>query len=104
VGAADRLNSAAVPLSCCVMWMVPARVLGVAIMEARDAILARRAAEAAGIGHPGAPALADQLDPASVPRDLIGRKLTLDDLPIKKPPAPSVRRARRARREARAAR
>jgi hypothetical protein len=35
---------------------------------------------------------AEQLDPASVPAALIGRRLDVGDLAVKKPPAPSVRR------------
>jgi hypothetical protein len=66
------------------------RVIGLAIVSALDEILARRTAEAADIHWPGAVCTLDELDPASVPPAMIGRRLALEDL--KKPPAPSVRR------------
>jgi hypothetical protein len=67
-------------------------VVGFAIVEALDAILARRAAEAANIHLPGAVCTADEIDRDSVPAVLIGRRLTAEDFIVKKPPAPSVRR------------
>jgi len=62
-------------------------VVGLAIVEAKDSILARRKAEVDEIHQPGLPAVVDELDPASISLDLIGCRLSLD-----KPPAPSVRR------------
>jgi hypothetical protein len=65
-------------------------VVGLAIVAALDEIPARRTAETANIQWPGALCTADELDPASVPAALIGRRLAIED--IKKAPAPSVRR------------
>lgn len=70
-------------------------LLSFAIVAARDGILARRAAAAADLHHPGVPATADEVDPAKVPAAWIGRKL-MPDILVKKPRAASVRR-RRAR-------
>jgi hypothetical protein len=67
-------------------------VVGLAIVEAKDSILARRKAEVDEIHQPGLPAVVDELNPASISPDLIGRRLSLDDVIINKPPAPSVRR------------
>jgi len=67
-------------------------VVGLAIVEAKDSILARRKAEVDEIHQPGLPAVVDELDPASISLDLIGCRLSLDDVVINKPPAPSVRR------------
>ena len=57
----------------------------------RISILARRKAEVDKIHQPGLPAVVDELNPASISPDLIGRRLSLDDVIINKPPAPSVR-------------
>jgi hypothetical protein len=67
-------------------------VVGLAIVEAKDSILARRKAEVDEIHQPGLPAVVDELDPVSISLDLIGCRLSLDDVIINKPPAPSVRR------------
>jgi hypothetical protein len=72
------------------------RFLGAVIVEERDAILARRKADELGVSFT-APCTTDRFDPASVPVDLIGRKLALKDIGrlvsgTKKPPAASVRR------------
>jgi hypothetical protein len=67
-------------------------VVGLAILEAKDSILARRKAEVDEIHQPGLPAVVDELDPGSISPDLIGCRLSLDDVIINKPPAPSVRR------------
>jgi hypothetical protein len=67
-------------------------VVGLAIIEAKDPILARRKAEVDEIHQPGLPAVVDELDPASISPDLIGSRLSLDDVIINQPPAPSVRR------------
>ncbi len=67
-------------------------MIGLAIVSALDEILARRVAQAANIHWPGAVCTVDALDPDSVPPALIGRRVSLDDLAVKKPPAPSVRR------------
>jgi hypothetical protein len=75
--------------------------VGFAIVEALDAILAQRAAEAANIHLPGAVRTADEIDRASVPAVLIGRRLTAKDFIVKKPAAPSAgRRAPAAARTA----
>jgi hypothetical protein len=63
-------------------------VVGVAIVEAKDSILARRKAEVDDIHQPGLPAVVDELNPASISLDLIGCRLTVDDIIINKPPAP----------------
>jgi hypothetical protein len=73
-----------------------AKTLGAAIVEERDPMLARRKADNLGLGQPG-PCTVDRLDPASVPAELIGRRLSRGDIARliagpKKPPAPSVRR------------
>jgi hypothetical protein len=67
-------------------------VVGLAIVEAKDSILARRKAEIDEIHQSGLPAVVDELDPASISSDLIGCRLSLDDVIINKPPTPSVRR------------
>jgi hypothetical protein len=67
-------------------------VVGLAIVEAKDAILARRKAEVDELHQPGFPAVIDELDPASISPDLIGCRLSLDDVIINQPPAPSARR------------
>jgi hypothetical protein len=67
-------------------------VVGLAIVEAKDSILARHKAEVDDIHQPGLPAVVDELNPASISPDLIGCRLSLDDVIIKKPPVPSVRR------------
>ena len=67
-------------------------VIGLAIVSALDEILARRTAEAANIHWPGALCTAEQLDPALVPAALIGRRFSLEELAVKKPPARSARR------------
>ena len=67
-------------------------VVGLAIVEAKDSILARRKAEVDEIHQPGLPAVVDEFDPASISPDLIGCRLSLDEVIINKPPAPSVRR------------
>jgi hypothetical protein len=54
-------------------------VVGLAIIEAKDPILARRKAEVDEIHQPGLPAVVDELDPASISPDLIGSRLSLDE-------------------------
>jgi hypothetical protein len=65
-------------------------VVGLAIVSALDEILARRTAEAANLHWPGAVCTVDELDPASVPAALIGRRFSLEELAVKKPPARSA--------------
>jgi hypothetical protein len=74
-----------------------ARTIGAVIVDEFDPILARHTADELGLSFPG-PCSAEKLDPADVPPELIGRKLTRRDIGRlvsagpKKPPAASVRR------------
>jgi hypothetical protein len=77
--------------------------IGGAIIDAIDEPQARRAAMLAGIDYPGALAVATRVN-RRVPPDLIGRKLSQDEIrrmaSEEKPPASSVRRRGRKRRVA----
>jgi hypothetical protein len=59
-------------------------VIGFAVVEALDQILARRAAQASNIHCPGALCTVVEIDPASVAPILIGRRLPLEDFVIKR--------------------
>jgi hypothetical protein len=67
-------------------------VIGLAIVSALDEILARRTADAANLHWPGAVCTVDEVDPASVPPALIGRRFNFGELAVKKSPAKSAGR------------
>jgi hypothetical protein len=67
------------------------RVESFALIEVGDSVLARGAAQALGTAAPGA-ALADAVDPTTVPPEFIDVRTALADVLVRKPPALSVRR------------